>query len=107
MNFSSLRKTVVALILAGLGMSGLPLAAQPVQHLTITEPGGMPGLPVMTGISRTTNGVQLTWDGPSGYYQVFQKSNSLNASWAALGKATNLARTTTITKLYSNAFFRV
>jgi hypothetical protein len=78
-----------------------------VQHLSTTQPGGMPGLPVMGGISKLTNGVQLTWDGPSGYYQVFQKSNSLTAPWMALGKATNLACTVTITKLYSNAFFRV
>jgi len=95
------------LALAGLAVFRLPLAAQPVQHLAITQPGGFPGLPVMTGISQVTNGMQLTWDGPSGYYQVFQKSNSLLAAWAALGKATNLTRTITITKLYSNAFFRV
>lgn len=108
MKFSSFRKIVVALTLTGMGWIGLPLEAQQqVQHLTITEPGGMPGWPVMTGISQTTNGVQLTWDGPSGYYQVFQKSNSLNAPWVAMGKATNLVRTATITQLYSNAFFRV
>ena len=89
---------------AGISFSA---AAQSVQHLTITQPGGMPGLPVMTGISRLTNGVQLSWAGPSGYYQVFQKSNNLNAAWLAWGKATNLACTATITKLYSNAFFRV
>ena len=97
----------MALALLGLGGGGMPLIAQPVQHLSITEPGGMPGWPVLTGISQVTNEMQLTWDGPSGYYQVFQKSNSLAASWMALGKATNLARITTITKLYSNAFFRV
>ncbi len=93
--------------MASLGMGGLPLAAQQVQHLSITQPGGMPGLPVMTGIIPLSNGVQLTWSGPAGYYQVFQKSNSLSAAWVALGKSTNLASTATITKLYSNAFFRV
>ncbi len=67
----------------------------------------MPGLPVMGGIEQLTNGVQITWDGPSGYYQVYQKSNSLSAPWVALGKATNLVRYAVITKLYSNAFFRV
>ncbi len=91
-------------VVAGIGFSA---AAQQVQHLTITQPGGMPGLPVMTGISKKTNGVQLSWAGPSGYYQIFQKSNNLNATWLALGKATNLACTATISKLYSNAFFRV
>jgi len=96
-----------ALALASLGVVSLPATAQQVQHLTITQPGGMPGLPVMTGLTKLTNGVQLTWAGPSGYYQVFQKSNSLKAAWVALGLSTNLACTATITKLYSNAFFRV
>jgi hypothetical protein len=83
------------------------LLAQSVEHLSITQPGGMPGLPVMEGIERLTNGVQITWDGPSGYYQVYQKSNSFSAPWVALDQATNLARHAAITKLYSNAFFRV
>jgi hypothetical protein len=61
----------------------------------------------MGGIEKLTNGVQITWDGASGYYQVYQKSNSLNAPWVALGLATNLVRYAVITKLYSNAFFRV
>jgi hypothetical protein len=105
MKFLSTRLFVLAL--AGVCFGARPAAAQPVQHLSTTQPGGMPGLPVMGGISSVTNGVQLIWDGSSGYYQVFQKSNSLNAPWLALGKATNLVRTATITKLYSNAFFRV
>ncbi len=88
-------------------LSTTALRAQSVQHLSTTQPGGMPGLPVMGGIEQLTNGVQITWDGPSGYYQVYQKSNSLNAPWVALGKATNLVRNAAITKLYSNAFFRV
>lgn len=64
-------------------------------------------MPVMTGLTRTTNGVALTWDGPSGYYQIFQKSNNFNAPWVALGKNTNLTRIATITRLYSNAFYKV
>jgi hypothetical protein len=108
MKLLSVKKCVVALVWMGLSLGGLSSnAQQPVQHLSILEPGGMPGWPVMTGINRTTNGVQLTWDGPAGYYQVFQKSNRLDASWTALGKATNLSRTATITQLYSNAFFQV
>ena len=95
------------LALAGILFTASSMMAQPVQHLAITQPGGMPGLPVMTGIKRVTNGVQVTWDGPSGYYQVYQKSNRLTAPWVALGKATNLLRYAVITKLYSNASFRV
>ena len=90
-----------------IGFMTTSLLAQPVQHLTIPQPGGMPGLPVMTGIERVTNGMHLSWDGPSGYYQVYQKSNSLTAPWMTVGKATNLIRNFIITTLYSNAFFRV
>jgi hypothetical protein len=101
------RASVLILAAAGFFLGDFLANAQNVQHLTITQPGGMPGLPVMTGIERVTNGVNVTWDGPSGYYQVYQKSNSLLAPWVALGKATNLVRYAVITKLYSNAFFRV
>ena len=101
------RASVLILAVAGFFLGGFFANAQNVQHLTTTQPGGMPGLPVMEGIERLTNGVQVTWDGPSGYYQLYQKSNSLLAPWVALGKATNLARNVVITKLYSNAFFRV
>jgi hypothetical protein len=80
---------------------------QDVQHLSITEAGGMPGWPVMTGIQRASNGVSLTWDGPSGYYQVFQKSGLAGSQWEAVGKATNLMRQATISPLYGITFFRV
>jgi hypothetical protein len=81
--------------------------AQGVQHLTLTQPGGMPGMPVMTGIQKTTNGVQLTWDGPSGYYQVWHKIHLTDSSWLAVGPQTNLSRTATITNVQDNDFFRV
>ena len=35
------------------------LHSQSVQHLTTTQPGGMPGLPVMGGIEQLTNGVRI------------------------------------------------
>jgi len=50
-------------------------------HLKVAQPGGFPGWPVMTGIERVTNGVRVTWDGPSGYYQLQQKSNLTGAAW--------------------------
>jgi hypothetical protein len=80
--------------------------AQGVQHLSITQPGGMPGLPIMTGISAGTNNVTLSWDGPGGYYQIFQTPD-INARFQAIGKATNLVRTATISAIYNNAFFKV
>ena len=80
--------------------------AQSVPHLTILQPGGMPGSPVMTGVGRVTNGVSVTWDGPPGAYQLFQKRSLKDASWQAVGAA-SLLRQATITSLTSNAFFRV
>ena len=64
-------------------------------------------MPVMTGIQKTTNGVQITWDGPSGYYQVWHKLRLTDATWLTVGKPTNLSRTATSTNNYSNDFFRV
>ena len=108
LNCSAPKKTAAALAAIGLGIfGGLEAASSPVPHLTVLQPGGWPGLPVMTGILPGTNGVHLTWSGPSGYYQVYQKSNSLKAPWATWGLGTNLACTATVPQLYSNAFFRV
>jgi hypothetical protein len=45
------------LAVAGFLLTVLPGWAQGVQHLTIIQPGGMPGLPIMTGIQKSTNGV--------------------------------------------------
>ncbi|HUA37447.1 MAG TPA: cytochrome c family protein [Candidatus Sulfopaludibacter sp.] len=92
--------------MAGLLLTVEPGRTQGVQHLTITQPGGMPGTPVMTGIQNTTNGVTLTWDGPSGYYHLYQKSGLQTRSWQALGNF-NLNRIATVTNIYSNDFFRV
>ena len=102
-----LSASLLVLVWAVLCAGTLPAAAQSVPHQTITQPGGVPGAPLLTGMTTLTNGVQISWDGPAGYYQVFQKSNGLKSAWLALGKATNLARTASITKIYSNAFFRV
>lgn len=92
-------------LLAGLAF-GLTTLAEEVQHLSITQPGGMPGLPVLTGIQKTTNGVKLSWDGPSGYYQLYYQTILTGGNWQTLG-GPNLNRTTNLTTLLSNAFFRV
>ncbi|MDE3067651.1 MAG: hypothetical protein KGJ60_08880 [Verrucomicrobiota bacterium] len=97
----------VVVVLPLLLLAGLSAMAQGVQHLSVTLPGGMPGTPVMTGIQQTTNGVKTSWDGPSGYYQVWHKMNLTGSSWLMVGKATNLSRTATIPAPYSNDFFRV
>jgi hypothetical protein len=97
----------LVLLSVGFHAAGLSASAQGVEHLTVIQRGGMPGLPVVTGIERTTNGVRVTWDGPSGYYQLLQKSGLNSSSWQAVGRATNLVRHATLTALTSNAFFRV
>lgn len=88
-------------------LTSLSAGAQGVPHLTITQPGGMPGLPVMTGIQQATNSVNVTWEGPSGYYQVWHKVHLTDATWLAIGRQTNWNRTATITTLYGSDFFRV
>ncbi|HEX5221487.1 MAG TPA: ammonia-forming cytochrome c nitrite reductase subunit c552 [Verrucomicrobiae bacterium] len=86
--------------------SGAAALAEEVQHLSITQPGGMPGWPVITGIQRSNNTTKITWDGPSGYYQLYYKTNLASSTWLKLGSP-NLNRTTNITSLHSNLFFRV
>src|SRR5271166_5744885 len=81
--------------------------AQSVQHLGITQPGGMPGSNVITDIELVTNGLEITWDGPSGYCQLFEKTNLDKTAWHALGKRTNLVRFQIVSDRYSNSYFRV
>ncbi|MGA2749021.1 MAG: multiheme c-type cytochrome [Verrucomicrobiota bacterium] len=81
--------------------------AQNVPHLSIALPGGMPGLPVVTGVARASNGLSITWDGPSGYYQLFEKPSLRASKWQAVGKDTNLNRQATVNVPLSNAFFIV
>jgi hypothetical protein len=99
------KKSSILILMAGCLTTGVSIA-QEVQHLSITRPGGMPGLPVMSGIERTTNGVTVTWDGPAGYYQLYQTLGLTGQSWQKVGSP-NLTRKGTITTLYSNAFFKV
>ncbi len=82
-------------------------AAQSVQHLTVTSPGGMPGQPTVTGIERDTNRVTVTWDGPSGYYQLYQKDDFASTTWKAIGGRTNMTRRATVITSNSNALFKV
>jgi len=98
--------SVLILALAGFLMTGLFARAQGVQHLSITQPGGMPGMPVTTGIERVTNGFKVTWDGPSGYYQLYQKLGINDPRWQPVG-GPNLTRSATVPAISSNAFFRV
>jgi hypothetical protein len=59
-----------------------------VQHLTITQPDGMPGWPILTGIQYSNYVASLSWDGPSGYYQLYQTTNLTNPNWQKFGSPT-------------------
>src|SRR5262245_45944723 len=82
----------------------LSARAQDVQHLTITQPGGMPGKPVIMSVGSDSNSTTVTWDGPSGYYRLFKRPTA-NAVWKPLGPRTNLVRIATIAGIHSNEFF--
>ena len=83
------------------------LHAQNVQHLTVTQPGGMPGTPFVTGVTVGTNSVTVTWDGPSGYYQLYENLNLAHPNWQPIGARTNLSRRAVLLGTPSNALFRV
>jgi len=92
--------------------AGLRASGQSVQHLSMTYEGGMPGSNVVTGVTVLTNkvkvtGVKVTWDGPSGYYQLFESPDTNNPDWMALTRHNILARRATVPARYSNAFFKV
>lgn len=100
---------ILGLAMALLRLPGGPANAQNVQHLTSPQPGGMPGRPVMTGVTRVPNGVSVTWDGTpgsAGDYQLFQTRSLKDPSWLAVGTATPLHQAT-ITAPAGSAFFRV
>jgi len=67
----------------------------------------MPGHPVITGITPASNNVVLTWDGPSGYYQVYEKRDLSSAQWTPVGGPTNLSRRAVVSGAGSNALFRI
>lgn len=88
-------------------LTGVRAFGQNVQHLSITVPGGMPGTPLVTGTNQLTNGVKVTWDGPPGYYQLFESSSTNNPHWVALTRKNDLLREATVPARYSNAVFKV
>ncbi|MGD0258669.1 MAG: cytochrome c family protein [Verrucomicrobiota bacterium] len=100
------RVSVLGLAMAFLRVPGGLANAQDFQHLTTPQPGGMPGWPVMTEVTQLTNGLSVTWDGPSGYYQLYQKPSLKAGSWQAVGSA-SLLRQAILTASSSSGFFRV
>lgn len=93
-------------VLLAITSLAITVTAQEVPHLTVAQPGGFPGRPIVTGITKTTNGVNITWDGPAGYYQLYQATNLSHPTWNAAGSP-NLNRNLTLTNLSGHAFFKV
>ena len=98
--------TVSILAAAGFLLAVNAQGAEPVPHLSITQPGGMPGLPVVTSVLRGSTNVTVTWDGPPGYYRLLQQVGLTGGSWQAVG-APNSTRHATVETVASNGFFRV
>lgn len=80
--------------------------AEEMQHLSITVPGGMPGLPVMGPIQQITNSVSVTWFGPAGYYQLYEKSNVTASTWRAVG-GLRLTNQAILSSSHAGSFFNV
>jgi len=100
------RSFVILVVTAFVLVAGFPSTAQVSSHLNVIVPGGMPGLPLMTGVQRLTNGMEVTWYGTPGYYQLLQKTKLTGSSWQTVG-GLNLSNTAIVTTIYSNAFFKV
>ena len=88
-------------------MVGLWVHGQSIQHLEVAIPGGMPGSNLITAVVAVSNGVQVSWDGPSGYCQLFASPTLTHPHWRALGQRTNLVRRATVPEAYSDSFFKV
>ncbi len=100
------RRLAAALIVSGPLWINNGTDAQDVEHLSITQPGGVPGLPTITGIQRATNGVAVSWYGPAGYYQLFQKLNLAQPQWQPVG-GPRLTNKAFVSVNSSNAMFRL
>lgn len=103
---TAVRDSVFRWILAVVLVFVQVASAQNVQHLSITQPGGMPGLPIITGIELYSNTARVTWDGPAGYYQLFKKKQTNSPIWKPVG-GPNLARQAVASNATSNMVFLV
>src|SRR5262249_3687766 len=98
----------VAVFAMAIGIADLSPAgvAEEIQHLSITLPGGMPGQPVMGPIQQISNGVSVTWFGPAGYYQLYEKTNMTASTWRAVG-GLRLTNQAILSSSHAGSFFRV
>lgn len=97
---------VTILAVAGFIAAGFVASAQEVQHLQIPQPGGMPAIPLITGIQVTSNKTTLTWQNACGPYEVWVKRSLADPNWQ-MAAGPQLSNTATLSLGFSNAFFRV
>ena len=97
---------VLILAAAGFGLFGSSAGGQDAPHLSIIQPGGFPGVALMTGAVRVTNGVNVTWYGPPGYYQLYQALTLVNPAWQSVG-GLNYSNNAIVATVNAKAFFRV
>ena len=118
MNTSKTRQTVRALVLLvtttlmiAIGLRAGSESREEPSHLRITQPGGMPGSAVITGITRGAKGVTVTWEGPAGDYQLLQRLRLTDPQWHPVArtaiKAGNAPRTATVAEASGAAFFKI
>jgi Cytochrome c554 and c-prime len=94
-------------LLVGVMVCHWSASAQDAAHLSAIVPGGIPSLPTVTSITQVSNRVTVTWDGPSGYYQLYEGTSARIAPSQPVGTRYNLLRSATVVNPPSPAFFRV
>jgi len=100
------RAVTVLAVAAGFHGFGSLGTAEEIQHLSITVQGGMPGLPVMGPIQQVSNGVSVTWFGPAGYYQLFEKASITATNWSPVG-GLRLTNQAILGSIHTGSFFSV
>ena len=102
----AVRTVTFLTVAAGFGGFGPGCMAEEIQHLSITLPGGMPGLPLMGPIQQVSNGVSVTWFGPAGYYQLFEKPSISATNWSPVG-GLRLTNQAILSMSHTGSFFSV
>lgn len=91
------------LMVASAGVLGAISAARGAGHLSVPQPGGVPGRPVITSLERSGSNFVVRWEGAAGKYQLYKKPIT-GGQWQAVGAASS-ARSATVNG--TNLMFRV
>lgn len=102
----AVRTVTFLMVAAGFVGFGPGCMAEEIQHLNFTVPGGMPGLPLMGPIQQVSNGVSVSWFGPAGYYQLFEKPSMTATNWSPVG-GLRLTNQAVLSLSHTGSFFSV